>query len=455
MQFLAFWQDLAGRAPFDLVRPMSKPQKFDTLDQALASAIENYAAKRPRTAAMHEKARAVMPGGNTRSILFSQPFPIRIEKSEGCRITDVDGHTYVDYVGEYSAGIYGHSNPKIMAAVNAALAMGINIGAHHAREIAFAEAVTKRFNLERVRFTNSGTEANMMALALARNVTGKPAIMPMLGGYHGGTLMFSNGASAVNAPFECVLGAYNDVAKTQALIREHADKLAAVIVEPMLGAGGGIAASPEFLAMLRAECSAHGILFVLDEVMTSRLAPGGLSEAWSLSPDLKTLGKYVGGGMSFGAFGGRADFMDMFDPSRQGALYHAGTFNNNTLTMTAGHVGLTEVYTPEAARALSATGEKLKVRLNHMFMQHQARLQVLGVGSLMAVHPVPSEIARPEQLVEADMRVRRLLYFHLLEDGIYLAERGSMALSLALGEAEHDAFTASLERFVSRYRAFV
>ena len=196
----------------------------------------------------------------------------------GCRITDVDGLTYVDYVGEYSAGIYGHSNPKIMAAVQSALAMGINIGAHHTREIALAEAVTQRFQLDRVRFTNSGTEANMMALALARNYTGRKMIMPVMGGYHGGTLMFSYGASAVNAPFECVLGAYNDVERTRALITEHAEKLAAIIIEPMLGAGGSIGASPEFLAMVREECTRHGIVFILDEVMSSRLAPGGLAE---------------------------------------------------------------------------------------------------------------------------------------------------------------------------------
>jgi glutamate-1-semialdehyde 2,1-aminomutase len=434
---------------------MSRPQKFDSLDHAVSEAVEHYAAKRPRTAAMHDRAKAVMPGGNTRSILFSQPFPIRIEASDGCRITDVDGHSYIDYVGEYSAGIYGHSNPKIMAAVNAALSMGINMGAHHTREIAFAEVVTKRFNIERVRFTNSGTEANMMALALARNATGRPAIMPMYGGYHGGTLMFSYGASAVNAPFECILGKYNDVEATRTLIRAHAAKLAAVIVEPMLGAGGGISATREFLAMLRDECSVHGIIFILDEVMTSRLAPGGLSELWNLSPDLKVLGKYVGGGMSFGAFGGKAELLDMFDPVRTGALYHAGTFNNNTLTMTSGHVGLTEIYTPDAARDLSASGEKLKARLNDMFMQNQARLQVKGVGSLMTVHPLLGDISRPEQLADADMRIRRLLYFHLLEDGIYLAERGSMALSLALTEKEHDALAASLESFVSRYRAFV
>jgi glutamate-1-semialdehyde 2,1-aminomutase len=434
---------------------MSYPQSFDALDVAVAEAVELYVSKRPRTAEWHKRARTVLPGGNTRSILFTQPFPIRIAASDGCRITDVDGFSYVDYVGEYSAGIYGHSNPQIVAAVQSALAMGINIGAHHVGEVALAEVVTRRFHLDRVRFTNSGTEANMMALALARNYTGRSMVMPMLGGYHGGTLMFSYGASAVNAPFETVLGYYNDVERTTGLIAQYADKLAAVIVEPMLGAGGSIGASPEFLAMLRRECTRHGIVFILDEVMTSRLAPGGLAEAWGLVPDLKTLGKYVGGGMSFGAFGGRAEIMDMFDPARPQSLYHAGTFNNNTLSMTAGHVGLTEVYTPEACVALNASGETLKTRLNEMLMQHQARLQVTGIGSLLTMHPLVGDLTTPEQLSTADQRLRRLLYLHLLDDGIYVAERGSMALSLALGEAEHDVLVESVARFVTRYRALI
>ena len=280
-------------------------------------------------------------------------------------------------------------------------------------------------------------------------------IMPMMGGYHGGTLMFSYGASAVNAPFECVLGSYNNIDATKALIAEHADKLAAIIVEPMLGAGGCIEASPAFLSMLREECTRHGIVFILDEVMTSRLAPGGLAELRAIDADLKTLGKYVGGGMSFGAFGGKAEIMDLFDPARTGALYHAGTFNNNTLTMTAGVTGLTEVFTPAACHALNQSGEDLKLRLNDMLMKNQARMQVAGNGSLMTLHPLSGELTSPEQLSKADHRLRRLLYLHLLDDGIYIAERGMMALSMALNMAEHDALLASVESFVKRYRAFV
>ena len=425
---------------------------MDAIDLALNDAEKGFVAKRPKTAVLHERAKAVMPGGNTRTVLFSKPFPIRVEKAEGCRLWDIDGHAYVDFVGEYSAGIYGHSHPVISRAVTEALATGLNMGAQHVREVEFAEAVAKRFSLQRLRFTNSGTEANMMALAAARNFTGRPAIMPMEGGYHGGTLYFSHGPSAVNAPFECVLGQFNDVEATRALITKNALRLAAVILEPMLGGGGCIPATQGFLEMLRAECSRHGIVLIFDEVMTSRLHPGGLSAKTGVTPDMKTLGKYIGGGMSFGCFGGKASIMDQFDPASPKALPHAGTFNNNTLTMTAGLAGLTEVFTAEACDALNRRGEDLKLRLNTLFMEHQAPLQVTGVGSLLTLHPLGGDLKSADDATKADMRLKRLVYFHLLDDGIYIAERGFMALSLIVDVAAFDRLTQSLQRFVQTYK---
>ncbi len=424
----------------------------ETLDQALQAAVTNFVNKRPKTEAAHERATCVMPGGNTRSVLFSQPFPIRAERSAGNTIWDLDGHAYLDLVGEYSAGIYGHSNPRIHQAVAAALAQGLNMGAHHMQEVVFAEAVTKRFNLDLVRFTNSGTEANMMALAAARNSTGRKKIMPMHGGYHGGTLYFSHGASPVNAPFECVLAHFNDVEKTCALLATHADDLAAVILEPMLGGGGCLPATPEFLAMLRDETQKRGIVLIFDEVMSSRLHPNGLSAKYGIEPDLKTLGKYIGGGMSFGAFGGKREIMQQFDPSRPNALPHAGTFNNNTLTMTAGHAGLTEIFTPEACVALNERGDALRHALNDLFMRYQASMQATGVGSMITLHPIATPIIGPGDMEKADMRLKRLLYLDLLDQGIYVAERGFMALSLVIAESDTQRLLAAMEGFIKRYR---
>jgi glutamate-1-semialdehyde 2,1-aminomutase len=268
-------------------------------------------------------------------------------------------------------------------------------------------------------------------------------------------LYFSHGASPVNAPFDCVMGHYNEVDGTRALIAAHAGDLAAVILEPMLGGGGCIPASVPFLDMLRAETKRLGIVLIFDEVMTSRLAPGGLSAKLGIEPDLKTLGKYIGGGMSFGAFGGRADIMDLFDPSKPDALPHAGTFNNNTLTMTAGRVAIEDIYTADACLALNARGEALKARLNDLFMRYQAPLQVMGMGSLLTIHPVAGAIEKPEDTDAADIRLKRLLYLHLLDHGVYIAERGMMALSLAIDDAACDALVVAVESFINTYRGFL
>ena len=422
------------------------------IDATLDAAKSTFAAKRPKTKAMHERAAAVMPGGNTRTVLFTVPFPLRVETGEGATITDIDGHSYLDLLGEYSAGIYGHSHPRIIAAAKSALDNGLNFGAHHAGEVKLAEVVTRRFNMDLVRFTNSGTEANMMALAAARCFTGRSKIMPMEGGYHGGTLYFSHGASPVNAPFDCVMGHYNDVEATRTLIAANADELAAVILEPMLGGGGGISASPAFLAMLREETAKRGIVLIFDEVMTSRLHPGGLSAKLGVEPDLKTLGKYVGGGMSFGAFGGKHAIMALFDPTNPDALPHAGTFNNNTLTMNVGHVAMTEIYTPEACAALNARGDRLREALNDLFMRYQVKMKAMGQGSMVVIHPTAAEINSPHDIEDTDKRLRQLLFLDLLEQGIYIAERGFMALSLVVTDADCDRLVKAVEGYITRRR---
>ena len=422
------------------------------LDAALEDAIQRFTAKRPKAAALHARAAKTMPGGNTRTILYTAPFPIRAHSAKGSEITDIDGHAYLDLVGEYSAGIYGHSHPRIKAAVAEALETGINMGVHHGREVEFAEAVTKRFNLDLVRFTNSGTEANLMALSAARCFTGRSKIMPMEGGYHGGLLYFSHGASPVNAPFDCVMGGFNDIEGTRKLIAQHADNLAAVIIEPVLGGGGCIPAERAFLAMLREETARRGIVLIFDEVMTSRLHPGGLSAELGIDPDLKTLGKYVGGGMSFGAFGGKRAIMEQFDPSRPNALPHAGTFNNNTLTMTAGLAGLTEVFTPQACVELNARGDRLRESLNALFMRYQARMRATGKGSMITVHPVAGDIRSPADTANADPRLKHLLFLDLLDQGIYMAERGFIALSLLLTNDDCAQVAASVEDFIKNRR---
>ncbi|HUB48274.1 MAG TPA: aspartate aminotransferase family protein [Acetobacteraceae bacterium] len=419
------------------------------IDAALTEAKEAYVAGNPRSLARYVEATAVMPGGNTRTVLFYPPFPLAMTRAEGCRLWDMDGAEYVDFLGEYTAGLYGHSHPVIRGAIDGALDHGISMGAHNMLEARFARAVCDRFSLGRVRFTNSGTEANLLALTLARVFTKRPKLMAFDGAYHGAVFTFAGGGSPVNAPFPFVLGQYNDIDATVALIEQCGPDLAAVILEPMIGSGGCIPASPEFLQALREACTRVGALLIFDEVMTSRLAPGGLQSVRGVKPDLTTFGKYIGGGMSFGAFGGRADIMDLFDPRRPDALPHAGTFNNNVLTMSAGLTGLTQVYTPEAAIALNARGDALRERLNALCRAADASLQFTGIGSMIAVHAMRGPVRSPADAAKGDAKLKELFFFDMLAHGIWLARRGMFALSLPIGDVECDKLAGAVEEFLA------
>ncbi|HEV2302126.1 MAG TPA: aspartate aminotransferase family protein [Stellaceae bacterium] len=415
---------------------------------ALAEAEERYRARHPQSLALHHAAAAVMPGGNTRSSLFVEPFPLAMTKGEGAHLWDADGHEYVDFLSEFTAGLYGHSHPVIRRAIEEALGLGLNFGAHNRLEAQFAEALCARFpSLDLVRFTNSGTEANLMALSAARAITGRAKILVFSGGYHGGVFYFRGKGNPINAPFDFLVGRYNDLGHVEALVAPHRADLAAIIIEPMLGGGGCIPAERGFLAGLRRLADEAGAVLIFDEVMTSRLAPGGLQEAHGILPDLTTLGKYLGGGMSFGAFGGRAPLMERFDPRRADALQHAGTFNNNVLTMAAGLAGLTQVYTPERARALNAWGDGLIGRLNAVARRHGLGMQFTGRGSMFSVHMTAAPIRSAEDAGEGEPRLRDLFYFDLVERGIWFAKRGMFALSIALDEADGDRLLAAAEEF--------
>jgi glutamate-1-semialdehyde 2,1-aminomutase len=428
---------------------MSMPHPANIhLAAALAEAQEQYRAANPKSLALHEAACAALPGGNTRHSIFAEPFPLTMVKGEGAHLWDADGHEYVDFLSEFTAGLFGHSHPAIRRALDAALDSGWNMGAQGPAEARFAAAICDRFpSIDLVRFTNSGTEANLMAVAAARALTGRTKILVFKGGYHGGVFYFRGKGSVVNAPYDFLLGDYNDSAVTRALVAPHRDDLAAILIEPMLGGSGCIPATRDFLADLRALASETGAILIFDEVMTSRLAPGGLQEVHGILPDMTTLGKYVGGGMSFGAFGGAAAIMEWFDPRRSDGFQHAGTFNNNVLTMNAGYVGLTEIYTPERARQLNRFGDGLRDRLNAIVRRRGLAMQFTGLGSMIGVHMTDAPISCEADAKRGNADLLDLFYFDLLARGVWFAKRGMMALSIALDEADADQLAAAVEDF--------
>jgi glutamate-1-semialdehyde 2,1-aminomutase len=415
----------------------------------LAEAEARYVGANPESRRLHEERARFMPGGNTRTTIHQPPFPLTIVHGEGARITDADGHEYVDFLGEYTAGLYGHSHPVIIEAIRTALTDGIVLGAPNRYETALAEAVCARFPaIDLVRFCNSGTEANLLALALARAVTGRSGVLVFAGAYHGGILLFSHGVSPLNPPFQWIVGAYNDSAGAERLIGEHARELAAVIVEPLQGAAGVIPGDPDFLRVLRKATAAHDVPLVFDEVMTSRLSPGGMQELREIGPDLTTLAKFVGGGLSFGALGGRAELMSRFDPSRPDALQHGGTFNNDVLTMAAGAAGLTQVLTDAEITRLNRLGDRFRDRLNAFATERGLEFCATGYGSLVGVHFTRGPV-RNEDDVPESAELRGLLHLHLLERGFSFGRRGFIALSLPLDEPEIDGFAAAVEEFLN------
>ena len=424
------------------------------IDAALSAAIKRFASANPASAQRHQAAKASMPGGNTRAVMWYPPFPLTLTRGEGCRVTDLDGHEYLDLVSEYGAGFYGHSNAKIAATLHAVIDSGLLLGAPNSFEANYAAALCARFPaLQRVRFCNSGTEANIMALSTARALTGRAKILVFRNGYHGGVLTFAHGGTPLNLPFPCLFADYNDVTGSEALIREHAGELAAVIVEPMLGGGGCIPGSVDFLRMLRQTTQQTGSLLIFDEVITSRLAFGGLHGELDIIPDLLTMGKYLGGGASFGCFGGSVEVMERFDPASANAFSHGGTFNNNVLSMAAGLCGLSEVLTESESVRINQLGEQMRATLNQCLSELQLPATVSGRGSVMNLHFTRGPIDNPQQLANTDPRLLQLWQLEMLQRGHFVTPRGMMVLSLPFAQAEVNEFIAGFADVLRSHQA--
>jgi glutamate-1-semialdehyde 2,1-aminomutase len=426
-----------------------------TFTERLAVARDRYVAKRPVSGELAARAAAVMPGGSTRSVLDVQPFPFKVATAHGARLVDVDGHEYLDLLGDFTAGLLGHDPAPVAAAVAARLAHGWSLGATHTDEVRLAELVCARFpSIEQVRFTNSGTEANLMAVQLARHHTRRDTVVVFDGAYHGGLLYFGRGGEALRAPFSFAVLPYNDLDAASAFFGAHGSEVACVLVEPMMGAAGCIPAAPGFLAHVRRLCDDAGALLVFDEVMTSRMSEGGAQARLGVLPDLTTLGKYLAGGMTFGAFGGRADVMAAFDPARGGTLIHGGTFNNNVVSMAGGVAALTEVLTAGALDALFERGERFRARVAEVLARSGLPLCATGWGSMLALHTVPGPVRSPADLAATDTALKELLFHEMLDRGVYTAPRGFVALSLAVTDDDLDraleVVAASVEACASR-----
>lgn len=451
--------------------------------RALEAAKAQFIKANPKSGEVFGNASKHLPGGNTRTTLFAPPFPVAIIGGSGSEIISADGKHYLDMLGEYTAGIYGHSHPKIIEALQHGLSKGVNFGATGPLEGEFAGLVKERFEasagLEMLRFTNSGTEANLLAIATARAWTGRSKVMVFTNAYHGSVQSFNKKVEPINIPGEYVIAQYNSISSVKQILSQlEPDSLAAILLEPMQGASGSFPASIKFLQYLREEATRLETLLIFDEVMTSRLYyDGGLSGKYGIKPDMITMGKYLGGGMSFGLFGGCRDIMSLFDPraggpitSKHGAkaetmmLTHSGTFNNNVMTMYAGIAGA-KILTPEVMHEVNALGDYLRSSVSQLLADRgiipvsqlpensdqndpdidnvpRGQMWMSGIGSINTVH-----FGRNDELTD----LRDLFYFHMLENGIYIARRGFIALNIQQTKEDMDRFVGAVGSFVDRW----
>jgi glutamate-1-semialdehyde 2,1-aminomutase len=415
-----------------------------------SSIVDRYHQSTPQSQSLYERATRALPGGNTRTTLYMQPYPFYFDYGSGCRVYDVDSNQRLDFINNYTSLILGHAHPQVVAAVQRQVARGMSAAAPTELEVALAEAIKARLaSIDLLRFTNSGTEATMLALRAARAYTGREKIAKIIGSYHGSHDYAAADPSAANAGIpeavvdSLVMVPFNDSQAAEQIIDRHRHELAALIVEPAMGAGGVIAARPEFLRFLREITERHGIVLIFDEVIAFRLGYHGAQGHYGVAPDLTTLGKIIGGGLPVGAVGGREAIMACFDPRRPGAIGHGGTFNGNPMTTAAGLATL-EQLTPETYARLEDLARDLKDKLVALFTELSVVAQVNQVGSIFNIHFSDTPVTDYAIYSRSDRERAARLHIAALNHGVALANRGMGCLSTPMTGAEIDVFVGAI-----------
>lgn len=414
--------------------------------ETLRRVSEEYLARNPRSMEMADRASSVLPGGTTRTTTFFAPFPPVLAAGEGAEIVDVDGNRRIDYLNNYTSLILGHAHPDVLARAMEVAARGTAFASPTEQEIRLAELLVERVDsVERVRFTNSGTEATMAAMRLARAFSGRSGIGRFEGSYHGTHDYTAAPGAGVPPPIDDLMVTlpFNDIAGCEEIIERMGASLAAIIVEPVLGAGGVIAADRDFLGFLREATARIGALLIFDEIITFRLHTGGAQAVYGIRPDLTTFGKIIGGGFPIGGFGGRGDVMELLHPTR-GSIKWGGTFNGNPVTASAG-IATLEALTPPVLDELNRRGRRLAEQLGKAFEASGLPAGVTGVGSLFNLHATGGEVADSRAAGSADPELADLLHLGLMNRGYFLAPRGMGCLSTAMGPEETEGLVNALE----------
>ena len=415
--------------------------------------------------ALFERASQYIPGGVNSPVRAFRSVgltPRYIDHGKGAHIYDVDGNEYIDYISSWGPLLLGHAYPPILEAIERELHRGTSYGACNAREVEMAELICTQFfpSVERVRMVNSGTEATMSAVRLARGFTGRDKILKFEGCYHGHADSFLISAGSGLATFgqtssagvtahtaeDTLVAQYNDLESVRAVLEAHRDEVAAVILEPIMGNMGLIPPESGFLQGLRQLTEEEGILLIFDEVISGfRAARGGAQELYGIRPDLTCLGKIIGGGLPVGAFGGRADIMDRLAPL--GDVYQAGTLSGNPLALAAGITMLRELAAPDFYERLEAQGVAFEARIRPILERYSDRLSYNRVGSLSTIFFRPGGVRSNAEARESDTETYARYFRGMIARGIYLppSQYECIFLSMAHSAGDFDRTASAMD----------
>jgi glutamate-1-semialdehyde 2,1-aminomutase len=411
---------------------------------------------------IYKQAQRVLPAGVSYFLRYIEPYPFYVARAKGSRLYDVDGNEYVDFwIGHYTM-ILGHSPPIVVREVKRQIDKGSHFGTAHKLEVDLARQVIKMIpNVKMVRFTNSGTEASMYCVRLARSVTQRTKIGKFEGGWHGG---YDALQTAVKPPFEVpetngltkgalqdtIVLPFNEIESVKTALRR--EKLAAVLIEPMLVSGGCIPAQREFLKELRELCTENGTLLVFDEVITGfRLAPGGGQQFFGVKPDITVLGKILGGGFPIGAVAASKELMEHMNPllyDRPKFSFQGGTFCANPVSMIAGLTTLKQLEDGKLTDRLNRRGDKLRKQLQDLHDSKGPTARVTGLGSLLQTHFTEEKVTNTKIAARADKEEVMRYHLHLIDKGIFFLPGKAGALSAAHAEADLERLLGETERYL-------
>ncbi len=418
--------------------------------------IDQYKKRTPKSRELFQEAQKWLPGGGTRNITYFYPYPFYVAKGEGTYLEDVDGNRYIDVQNNMTVLLHGHAHPKITEALQKQANEGTAHNAPISAQIQLAKLLCERVpSIEEIRFCNSGTEATMFAMRAAREYTRKEGIILIDGCYHGShdyvEVNFDADLTNEGMPKPSVekgvpqailkdtyVVPFNDLGAAEKIMKKHHKKIAAIIVEPIMGYAGGIIATTEFLKGLRELTKKYGILLIFDEVITFRFSTGGMQKLVGVYPDLTALGKAIGGGIPIGAFGGKREIMEQFNPTREDFIMHSGTFSGNAMSMIAGKTAL-ELYDEAEIKRIGDLGERLRKGLREIMDSLEIECYIGGMQSIAYIQ-FPDVVAENKKEITYNtipyLEISKYLRLAMCINGLYGISRGIIGflLSTAMNE---------------------